>query len=313
VPFCWNVSIVFFFILETHTFEIFMLQVTNIQTFESVQHTGGLFQTATERSTNATTTAGRPSMLRGSIHRGFLNAYSRTEQGSILNLCDESSTNCTSSLPKHSILHRRYNHCKVESNSQDDKDRKHKEYDFDKYDVLEAERRVASTSSWNKTEGAATVKHREESITKKRGRRGCKIKHTRLMSILRQLVTDYLADGLTVLVAGHSLGGSLATVLALDILIHFPDVPVDQFQLWTFGGAQVTDNTFLESALALVPRLRNFLEQEPRRPWAPLAFPSSKTTRSQFHRFVSKYFSSLCVLEKMGNYCFLTVTFSYHG
>jgi hypothetical protein len=287
-----------------------MLQVTNIQTFESVQHAGGLFQTAMDMSTNTntTTTIGGtpPDMLQGSIHRGFLNAYSRTERGSILNLCHGSSksssssssslTNCTSSLPKESILHRRYRHCRAEKSDSTNDGMLH-EHDFDQYDVVEAERRSSSTANENQTDTSieATLKHQEESIIKKRGRRGCKIQNTKLMTILRELVTDYLSDGRSVLVAGHSLGGSVATVLALDILIHFPTVPVDHLQLWTFGGAQVTDNGFLESALALVPRLQHFLKEQPasRRAWARrLAFPTSSfPLRSQFHRFVSK-----CVL-----------------
>ncbi|KAG7373491.1 lipase class 3 [Nitzschia inconspicua] len=257
--------------------------VTNLQTFESVQHMGGLFQTVmnTSSKTGANTTR-----LEGSIHRGFLNAYSRTERGSILNLCDDSSINCTSTLPRESNLHRRYRHCVAESGFNDDTITTPSDVDFDQYDVVEAERRTTETSLRNNSESVATSKHKEESIVKKRGRRGCKIKHKKLMTILRDLVTDHLNNGRSVLLTGHSLGGSLATILALDVLMHFPKVPVDKLQLWTFGGAQVTDNKFLESALSLVPRLKNFLEQEPQRQWDRAIYPIYKA-RSQFHRFVT--------------------------
>jgi Lipase (class 3) len=266
--------------------------VTNLQTFESVQHMGGLFQTATLNSTT-TAVATNITKLEGSIHRGFLNAYSRTERGSILNLCDDSFADCISALSRDSILHRRYSHCSAESTANVEADSIPAGKDFDQYDVLEAERQTTETLRHsNTTEPAGTTKKKEESVVKKRGRRGCKVKNKRLMDILRDLVTNHLKKGRSVLLTGHSLGGSLATILALDILIHFPQVPVDKLQLWTFGGAQVTDNKFLESALSLVPRLQNFLEQDPRREWARVAYPMFKA-RSQFHRFVSKYLKQL--------------------
>jgi alpha-beta hydrolase superfamily lysophospholipase len=118
------------------------------------------------------------------------------------------------------------------------------------------------------------------------------------MTILRELVNGYLAVGKSVLLTGHSLGGSLATLLALDIVMHFPNVPVERLELWTFGGAQVADDRFLESALDAAPRLQNFLEQDHRwlrtlirtpRKALKKATAMSRGGRSQFHRFVSKF------------------------
>jgi len=66
--------------------------VTNIQTFEKVSHSR-LFNISS-----------------GSIHRGFLNAYSRVERGKVAhvchsNHCDYLFNNLTSSL------HQQYQHC----------------------------------------------------------------------------------------------------------------------------------------------------------------------------------------------------------
>jgi Lipase (class 3) len=225
--------------------------------------------------------------LKGSIHRGFLNAYSRVERGSVLRLCDDS--NCTLSS---SALHRRYSHCVAETSNMEAPIPK--ERDFDQYDV-EAERKARKNS--NDTYTTTLQETREESIVRKRGRRGCKVKDKKLMTILRELVIDYLTTpGRSVLLAGHSLGGSLATLHALDIIINFPNVPVHTLEVWTFGGAQVSDDAFLESALAVAPRLQHFLQREQ-------TFLKSRTLarvlganqqgRSQFHRFVSKCMSLL--------------------
>ncbi|KAL3912677.1 MAG: hypothetical protein SGILL_006789, partial [Bacillariaceae sp.] len=252
--------------------------VTNLQTFESVQHLGGLFQSMTNNSS-----------LEGAVHRGFLNAYSRTERGSILNLCDGE---CVSKLPQTSVLHQKYSHCTADLDSNEKSLSTSEEKDFDQYDVLEAERQTFSMPIQS-TNDTVSSKQKEESIVKKRGRRGCKVKHQKLMTILRDLVTEYLETGRSVLLTGHSLGGSLATVLALDMVMHFPDIPVDQLQLWTFGGAQVTDDRFLESALDAAPRLQNFLEQDQRlfraiikNPWQAVRQTGSMGRESQFHRFV---------------------------
>jgi hypothetical protein len=68
--------------------------VTNIQTFEKNTHSnlfhGGI---------NAT--------IEGSLHRGFLNAFSRVHRGSVLRLCQE----CSRSKELTRSLEHRYGHC----------------------------------------------------------------------------------------------------------------------------------------------------------------------------------------------------------
>jgi len=113
------------------------------------------------------------------------------------------------------------------------------------------------------------------------------------MTILRELVTEYLSAGKAVHLTGHSLGGSLATLLALDIIINFPNVPVHKLELWTFGGAQLADDAFYQSALAVAPRLKNFLQ--PDSIMGNLQAPTTRVgvgtiahrRRSQCHRFVT--------------------------
>ena len=257
--------------------------VTNLQTFEPVQHSG-LFH----RDQKA---------LKGSIHRGFLNAYSRVERGSVLRLCDES--NCTLSS---SALHRRYSHCVAEASNMEAPIPAEK--DFDHYDI-EAERKMQKYI--HDTTTTVSQETREESILRKRGRRGCKIKDKKLMTILRELVVDYLTtSGRSVLLAGHSLGGSLATLHALDIIINFPNVPVNKLEVWTFGGAQVSDDAFLESALAVAPRLQHFLDREQtflKSRTLARAIGANQKGRSQFHRFVSK-----CISRLNGKYSFASLT-----
>ena len=75
--------------------------VTNLQTFESIQHSG-FFHNKTA--------------LEGSIHRGFLNAYSRVERGYVMNLCpgDEHGKKCH----VDGSLFRDYGHCTAEEPQQ---------------------------------------------------------------------------------------------------------------------------------------------------------------------------------------------------
>lgn len=157
---------------------------TNIQTFEPANHSALL------------------GMKSGSLHRGFLNAYSRVSQGSILRLCDK---DCSPSLV--GPLMTAYGHC---------------------------------TLSRNKTRFHPTKEIRQ----RKRG--GCRVKKRKLRDILCDLVADALKRSKTVHITGHSLGGGLATLLFLDVLVNF-DVPVKKLHLWTFGAPQVADDQLLNT------------------------------------------------------------------
>jgi len=80
-----------------------------------------------------------------------------------------------------------------------------------------------------------------------------------LVTILRELATEALQTGKTVHITGHSLGGGLSTILALDIIVNLAEVSVSNLHVWTFGTPQVADDTFLRSAVRRSPRLQKFL------------------------------------------------------
>lgn len=230
--------------------------VTNVQTFEPASHSG-LFNSGTKNIT-----------IEGSIHRGFLNAYSRVERGSVLRLCQNCSTKeATGPL---SSLYKRYGSCTRVNEKQ-----------------KRTTRAQSAASNGNKTTGDSSSTKVEQELGAENhngfesaandavtmGKNGgCHTRGVKLMTILTELVTDSLRSGRTVHLAGHSQGGSLATLLALDILINFPDVPVSLLQVWTFGAPQVADDLFLESATVAAPRLRQFVHNN---------------GNGRFHRFVT--------------------------
>lgn len=176
--------------------------VTNVQTFEKASH-AGLFN-----------------ITEGSIHRGFLNAYSRVERGKVSRICREDSCNHQYNNLTNS-LHHRYQHCYEEANEQ-----------------------------------------HNNSTKKEKKRRKCKGRDERLMFILRELVTSALLAGNRVHLTGHSLGGGISTLFALDIILNFSSIPISKLHLWTFGAPQVADDVFLKSAMEASPRLRAYLSNK---------------------------------------------------
>lgn len=185
--------------------------VTNVQTFEKVTHSR-LFQNE------------------GSIHRGFLNAYSRVERGQVYKIASQrQSNNLTHSLQQ------RYGDCYLDS-------------DADNTDE----------SANNNTFAVTKDK-------KKRKRPKCRGRDENLMIILRELVNSALVAGHKIHLVGHSLGGGIATLLALDVIINFPSVPISKLHLWTFGAPQVADDVFLQSAMDASPRFKAFVQKKRKR------------------------------------------------
>jgi hypothetical protein len=175
-------------------------------------------------NTNTTT------LIQGSLHRGFLNAYSRVERGSVLRLSsskskskinNESSYNTrkekkkkknrrTSSLP-HIIdgLHKRFGRCTAGYDDGIDDDHSEKED-------------VAMDS--NNTPSPPLDKKRQRNKNKGGGGGGCRFtkkgEEIRPSIVLKELVNNALKNGYTVHVTGHSLGGALATLLVLNVLVN---------------------------------------------------------------------------------------------
>ena len=230
--------------------------VTNVQTFEPASHSGFFH-------------GGGNVTMEGSLHRGFLNAYVRVERGSVLRLC----RNCSAweeSEPINS-LHKRYGRCTRDNNTERrrpqglETDTKSGSTKTDASDKVKSTDQIDHAQVWNGLES-----ENSKVTSKKKG--GCHSRDEKLTTMLRELVTKSLQSGYTVHVSGHSQGGSLATLLALDIVINFPDVPISSFHLWTFGAPQVADDLFLQSAIAAAPRLLQFLHEHGKR---------------RFHRFVT--------------------------
>jgi len=219
--------------------------MTNLQSFEPVAHSG-LFH------------AGKNLTIQGNIHRGFLNAYSRVERGSVLRLCQNCSDGKIVNSKILQSMHIRYSNCSMDNYIRPRKEKKKRK---------RSNATVESENNANET--TQDERGKEESIGKGSG---CRVHGEKLMDVLRELVTTALSAGRTVHLTGHSLGGGLTTVLALDVIINFPEVPINRLHVWTFGAPQVVDEAFLRSATEVSQRLHSFIRDGRNR---------------RFHRFVT--------------------------
>ena len=216
---------------------------TNIQTFEPANHSS-FFNVS------------------GSLHRGFLNAYTRVERGRVMSFSSNTSSRSDDIL---SGLNTRFGHCTGESKKKIQKRGKKKK------DTCGGSCDESSSSSSTMDllveeqdeDGSRTSQNKPNNV-KEKNSGGCRVRDEKLITILQQVVMDALEDGKTVHLTGHSLGGSLATLMALDILVNFPSIPVSKLHLWTFGAPQIADDIFLYSAMEAAPRLEEFLQSNGR-------------------------------------------------
>eukprot|EP00978_Attheya_sp_CCMP212_P028958 scaffold101295_cov58-Attheya_sp.AAC.4 len=232
--------------------------LTDVQTFEPASHSA-LFNGGGQNIT-----------MEGSLHRGFLNAYSRVERGRVARFCEDCHNDQDSGLTE--AIHRRYGHC---HKGRIRNDKEQSQQDMDNTTATWNDPSVGSSSNKVDDEDSNTTNtdtRRKRKKEKKSKSIGCRVHGEKLMVILREVVTEALLGGRQVHLTGHSLGGGLTTLLALDIIINFPHVPVSKLHVWTFGGPQVADEAFFLSAVSAVPRLRSFVQ-----------FGKGK----RFHRFVT--------------------------
>lgn len=221
--------------------------LTNVQTFEPASHSG-MFGTT----------------IHGSLHRGMLNAYSRVQRGSVVRLCKD---RCFAGAME-GTLHRRYEKCLKEQ----EKTKKSKRNKTANTTLPPEDRNVMSSGEQdNITTRAGEDKDTNGSQKANPKEIGCRLKGEKLMVILRELVSEALLEGRVVHLTGHSLGGALTTMLALDIIINLPDVPISKLHVWTFGAPEVADEVFIRSAIEASPRLGAFLREK----------------SGRFHRFVT--------------------------
>lgn len=205
---------------------------TNLQTFESANHSS-FFQ---------------GDGIEGSLHRGFLNAYSRVDEGYILPLGN--SSDYSMSLLKD--IHKLFSECEQMA--------KKKRSDNSTAAQLSGSL-LTNSDVYTRMNERRNVKRNSTSNdkVKEKRRRGCHLKRMKLSDILRQIVISALQKGLTVHAAGHSLGGALATLLAGDVIVNHPSVSVNKLHVWVYGSPQIADDTFLHSAMNAAPRLKKFL------------------------------------------------------
>jgi hypothetical protein len=239
--------------------------VTNIQTFEPANHSRFFH-------------GGRNGTVHGSLHRGFLNAYSRVERGSVLRLGPSDNPLAMDALL--GSLHKRFRYCTAGAKAQAKK--RHRDKKADKNNESNTRNSTEDVEASNDTElldenddlasDETRTSEDKPNNVKERRSGGCRTKGEKLVIILRELVTTALQSGRTVHVTGHSLGGGLASLLAMDIVVNYPHVSVSRLHLWTFGAPQVSDDVFLNSAIEVAPRLQRFVEER---------------GNGRFHRFVT--------------------------
>jgi len=210
--------------------------LTNVQTLEPVNHSR-LF-----------TYANSASSIEGNIHRGFLNAYSRVTRGRIKQLNNNGNYIKSNSLKS---IDRLFNQCITQQRSK-----------------KQSKSTAVAVIPTNTTE---KEKRKHEKKLKQYNAQVCYSREHKLMDILRNVTRTALKSGQTVHVVGHSLGGALATVHALDIIMNEPDVPIKKLHLYTFGSPEVADSLFFQSAGQHSRRLRYFLSDS-----------------SRFHRYVTQ-------------------------
>lgn len=199
---------------------------TNLQTFESANHSS-FFQ---------------GDGIEGSLHRGFLNAYSRVDEGYILPL----GNNVSHSIPLLRDIHGLFTECE---------ERVRRKNTTPRISGMMLTSEIYESSSKVKRNNTSST-HNDKELRN----RGCHLKRIKLSDILRQLVIDALEQGITVHVTGHSLGGALATLLAGDVIVNHPSVSVKKLNVWVYGSPQIADDTFLRSAIDVAPRLKKFLK-----------------------------------------------------
>jgi len=253
---------------------------TSMQTFERANHSstfGGI--RAIEKNNSERKQGHQQNItIEGSLHRGFLNAYSRVERGNVVRLVRPTTENLNNFngddgdkmtvSPSESTLmaslDRRFGHCLMHATKNRTTTRPSREGS-----ISNSSKDYDNTSTTN-------VKRTKNGVCRARGER--------LGVILRELVTDAVRQGHTVHITGHSLGGAIGALLALDVVVNFPQVPVSNLYLWTFGAPQVADDVFLRSAMEAAPRLRPFVSQQLD---GGIRRSSNKNNNGRFRRYVT--------------------------
>ncbi len=218
--------------------------VTNLQTFEPTSHSSFY-----------------PN-VQGSLHRGFPNALTRVDRGSVLQLC----SNCI--VPSYlDNISESFQNCTRKHTAQTIQ--QNNKYPIGYQAITKKGYENVSNTSSHDTKtiykfvgkaGPSTGSSTNNSFTiEPRRKGGCRARGKRLLTILEEITISALQQGQTVHLTGHSLGGGLASHMALDLILNIPTISVSKLHLWTFGAPQIVDSGFLESAVNNAPRLQSFI------------------------------------------------------
>jgi hypothetical protein len=117
----------------------------------------------------------------------------------------------------------------------------------------------------------------------------CSLRHVNLSHLLVHAAVRALRLGKRVICTGHSLGGALASLMALDILVNVPIesgnsvIPLlDKLYLTTFGEPEFADNSFFNELFTKVDHIAAFAAHRYRRyvsiSQSPYCTPDAITT-----------------------------------
>ena len=200
---------------------------TNIQTFEKANHSG-LFGRGGANNTKASTT------IEGSLHRGFLNAYSRVDRGMVMALSHPANNTKNKNLT--GSLYRRFGHCRPTSNKENRRDSKGNR---SKNETTPT--RLDNAVLHQQTSNNTTLANRAPRV--KIGRKGiCRSRGEKLMTILEELVTDALTKGRAVHLSGHSLGKN--SLVKISCQMREPELMLTKYTSQEVALLQYWHSTF---------------------------------------------------------------------
>eukprot|EP00980_Cylindrotheca_fusiformis_P031298 scaffold26132_cov103-Cylindrotheca_fusiformis.AAC.1 len=156
--------------------------VTNIQTFEPANHSS-FFMGAQNRQ------------IQGSLHRGFLNAYTRVDRGSVLRVSNASIPD-----PLLSDIVSAYGHCKSglkQKIAKKEKKKKSVALQESSADVFMSEGTNVDENLTGDIRQTANLATATQKVPKPRNNGGCRLKGIKLVDLLRKAVIDALRSGRT--------------------------------------------------------------------------------------------------------------------
>lgn len=104
-----------------------------------------------------------------------------------------------------------------------------------------------------------------------------------LMSAVRQLDPT-----IPCYITGHSLGGAIATLAAMEIALHLPEIR-DQIQLYTYAAPRIGDRTFAQTHSQLIPNSYRIVNSSDSVPLVPPIKINSYFTKASYSHVGQKW------------------------